>query len=375
MREVPMLKYCTKFAGRALGLAVATWFGVTGCSSDEAPTEVSGSEAAMVSAADGTSFGPFPGGTTIFVDVDNTTGFENGTREHPFNTLWEGIAQSGGGAVIGLAPGVYTRSFEPGTPNYVIAGRKDFKLLGSGASRTIIRGDHSFSLIRVQNGSTGIIKDLTIEHGGQNRHSEGGGIQVIGSTAPVDLTVQNVILQDNRAVNGGGISAEGSATVRLINVVVANNHADNSCGGVYLLGANGDVKGVIRNSTVTQNSANFSTGGVCVNNGARLNLVNSIVWGNSLAEVGQPWDGVATVSYSDVGEATFPGPGNIRAFPRFVDPANRDYRLRSTSPAVDAGTNTGAPRMDIRGVTRPNDGDGDGTAVTDMGAYEFGKIF
>jgi hypothetical protein len=27
------------------------------------------------------------------------------------------------------------------------------------------------------------------------------------------------------------------------------------------------------------------------------------------------------------------------------------------------------------GITRPNDRDGDGIAVTDMGAYEYGKVF
>jgi hypothetical protein len=136
-----------------------------------------------------------------------------------------------------------------------------------------------------------------------------------------------------------------------------------------------DSKSVIKNTTITENSASFHAGGICVSNGAALNLVNSIVWGNSLAEVAQPQGGTLSVSYSDVGEGTFAGPGNISAFPRFVDRWNRDYRIRGTSPAVDAGTNTGAPGTDLRGIRRPHDGNGDGTAITDMGAYEFGKIF
>jgi hypothetical protein len=104
--------------------------------------------------------------------------------------------------------------------------------------------------------------------------------------------------------------------------------------------------------------------------------VNSIVWNNSLAEVGrfsgQEW---VSVAFSDVGESLFPGPGNLSSDPKFLDPASRDYRLRGRSPAVDAGTNTAAPTTDLRGLARPLDGNGDGVAVTDMGAFEFGKIF
>jgi hypothetical protein len=369
-----MWKHSTKLGSSVLLLTAAAWAGATGCTSDSAPTEVTGPEdAAAVTAA--ASFGPFPVGTTIFVDVENTTGVEDGTAQHPYNTLKEGIAAASGGDAIGLAPGVYAENFASLTPNYVINGLKNFKLLGSGASRTTIRGNHSFSLIRVDNGASALIKDLTIERGGHINHSEGGGIQLLGHAGAVTLTVQNVILQDNEAVNGGGISAEGTATLRLVNVLVANNRAQNGCGGVYLLGVNGNVKGAIWNSTITANAASYQAGGICASNGAVLNLVNSIVWNNSLAEVFQTQPGGVSVSYSDVGEATFPGPGNITAAPKFVDPLNRDYRIRATSPAVDAGTNAGAPHTDIRRITRPNDGNGDGIAITDMGAYEFGKIF
>jgi hypothetical protein len=368
-----MWKHSTQLSSSVLLLTAAALAGATGCSSDSALTDATPEDAAAATAA--VTFGPFPGGTTIFVDVDNTTGVEDGTRQHPYNTLSEGLAAANDGSVLGLAPGVYAESFEPLTPNYEIKGLQNFKLLGMGASRTTIRGDHSNSLIRVQNGSSATIKDLTVESGGDIGHSEGGGIQLLGHTGAVNLTLQNVILQDNQAVNGGGISAEGVATLRMTNVLVANNRANNGCGGVYLLGVFGNVKGVIKNSTITANAASRVAGGICSANGAMLNLVNSIVWNNEQAEIAQPQFGSASVSYSDVGEATFAGPGNIRAAPLFVDPSHRDYRIRAASPAVDAGTNTGAPRTDLRGIARPNDGDGDGVAITDMGAYEFGKIF
>jgi hypothetical protein len=354
-------------------VTAALGLGLAGCTSDEGPTEVPADEAALEASASesATLFGPFPGGTTVFVDVDNATGVEDGTRQHPFNTLREGLAAARGGDAVGLAPGVYAETFGSLRPNYVIEGLLDFKLLGMGPARTTIRGDHSFSLIRVQNGVSGLISGFTIEHGGHSNHSEGGGLQVLGIASPVSLTVKNVVLQDNEAVNGAAIAAQGDVTLRLINVVVANNRASNCCGGVYLQGVNARLRARFTNTTITANTASFQAGGV-FEQAASLNLVNSIVWNNSLAEVGTR-DASLSVSYSDIGERLFPGPGNISASPRFHDPANRDYRLRPSSPAVDAGTNTGAPSTDIRGLRRPVDGDGDGVAITDMGAYEFGK--
>jgi hypothetical protein len=64
--------------------------------------------------------------------------------------------------------------------------------------------------------------------------------------------------------------------------------------------------------------------------------------------------------------------GNISADPAFLGPANRDYRVAMTSPAVDAG-NDAAPflsLLDLAGFARVFDGDADGVARVDMGALE-----
>jgi PKD repeat protein len=65
-----------------------------------------------------------------------------------------------------------------------------------------------------------------------------------------------------------------------------------------------------------------------------------------------------------------PGTTDISCRPDFVDAASDDYHLGICSCAVDAGTNADAPADDYDGNTRPVDGDGYGTAIVDIGAYE-----
>jgi hypothetical protein len=82
-------------------------------------------------------------------------------------------------------------------------------------------------------------------------------------------------------------------------------------------------------------------------------------------------------SNSNAGGATDLG-GNFVADPLFIDAPARDYRQRWPSPTIDAGdplpTDLGDPSdptHDISGVPRVLDGNGDGTARRDPGAYEY----
>jgi hypothetical protein len=67
------------------------------------------------------------------------------------------------------------------------------------------------------------------------------------------------------------------------------------------------------------------------------------------------------------------GAHDLALDPLLLDPFNGVYKLQAASPCIDAGDNNapGRPGNDFQGWLRPYDGDGNGSDVVDMGAYEF----
>lgn len=69
------------------------------------------------------------------------------------------------------------------------------------------------------------------------------------------------------------------------------------------------------------------------------------------------------------------GPYNLNVDPRFRDPAAGDFSLLPDSPLIDAGSPdppvAGEPTTDLAGNPRVVDGDGDATAIADIGAFEY----
>jgi hypothetical protein len=116
---------------------------------------------------------------------------------------------------------------------------------------------------------------------------------------------------------------------------------------------------------------------------ADINLKNSIIRGSKLeATAGGTGHARITVAYSDLDPIgnDLNGPPNASITlsntsnvgdAGFADPQLLDYHLLPSSPLIDAGAPNTPAGTDLDGKPLVVDGDGDGTARRDMGAFEY----
>ncbi|MFH1738253.1 MAG: S8 family serine peptidase, partial [bacterium] len=178
--------------------------------------------------------------------------------------------------------------------------------------------------------------------------NSGSGVNCSGSSSP---TLTNCTISGNTAYNGGGVYCRKSSPA-LINCTITGNTGRRS-GGVYC----NESSPIFTNCTISGN-VGLDAGGLLFIESSPT-LTNCILW-NAGAEIA----GDAVVSYSCV-QHGWPGEGNIKTDPQFVDPANGDYYLQNGSPCIDKGLASVAPATDLDGRSRPGP---DG--LVDMGAYE-----
>ena len=202
--------------------------------------------------------------------------------------------------------------------------------------------------------------DVTIRHVAITDNQAtcgGGGIALNDDYGPVGLIVEDSLISDN----DGGAMGTQNATARFTNVLITGNQSDVS--SVFAINGGGVT---VMNSTIADNQADQA---VLLWSGT-LTMTNSIMYENALSFQGDPpCTDCFVVTYSNIqGGGT--SSGNIDEDPMFVDAAGGDYGLMYGSPCIDTGTDSGAPDHDLDGNDRPLDGDGDGSKVTDMGAYE-----
>lgn len=184
-------------------------------------------------------------------------------------------------------------------------------------------------------------------------------------------TLANWMSGNKALINGGAIFCYSNCAENIINNVIINGSAGFG-GGI----ATKESNPKIFNNTFVGNTATSGGGGIAfVESGGGTARNNIIVSGSSgiYADPGL----TPTLSHNNIFGNTSsdyagvsPGAGSLHLDPAFKNQAANDFHLNSSSPCVDTGTNTDAPAVDYDGTTRPQDGDGSGTATTDIGAFE-----
>lgn len=202
----------------------------------------------------------------------------------------------------------------------------------------------------------------------------GGIVSAHGATIERSLIVSS----------GGALGAGGSLTT------VKNSVIRLGQGGVGLIASaqpgssaalSADGMTIVGPGRLSSRALAATTMGSPADN-AYVNVTNSIIRGGRLSANGTgTGHATITVTYSDLApqdDELHGGNANISRAnvtdvgdARFADPLLGDYHLLSNSPLIDAGDPAAGAGTDMDGKPRLVDGDGDGTARRDMGAFEY----
>lgn len=269
--------------------------------------------------------------------------------------------------------------------------------------RSTISGNQAPVAGGIENISSSLtVTDSTISGNTASTGSAGGILNYSHlGLANSPVTIINSTISGNIAAEGGaGIMNQGQ-TVTLRNSTISGNAAGRTGGGIYNTGTNANLPGIVHlyNVTIVANIANSANevgqgGGGVFNStfasGDRIHLYNSILAGNTegLGETPECQGTLSSQGYNligDVTECTVEGDqtGNLVGVDPLLGPLQdnggprQTHALLAGSPAIDAG-NPATPgsggsaclAKDQRGVVRPQDGNGDGTARCDIGAFE-----
>jgi parallel beta-helix repeat protein len=208
---------------------------------------------------------------------------------------------------------------------------------------TILDGQQQGSVVTARGGAgLSTLDGFTITHGCAD---DGGGFYLHRSSPTI---ANNTITGNSAFLNGGGLYLWASCPT-LANNTITGNTADEG-GGLFV----SSCSPIIANTIVAFNSSG------AYRYGAELpTLRHNCVYGNTAYD----YSGLADPTGTD---------GNISVDPLLADLEHGNARLQADSPCVDAGSNGDVwGDFDLGGHARILDGDGDGTAIVDMGAYEY----
>jgi len=339
----------------------------------------------------------------------STTGSDSnsGSQSSPFRTIQRAASVAKPSTTVHVAAGTYNGNVTTsvsGTSTarirYVSDTKWGAKIVGSGTESMWINKGNYVDIVGFDisgPGRLGVLNyasytlvannhvhNLTLSGGCTG--SGGAGIMNATYTASDGDVIGNVV--HDISTPGKCNSVHGIYHANLRGHIYNNVVYRSSAWGIHLWHAANNV--MIANNTVFANGAGSMGGGILEGVGdspggkilTNTKIINNIVYNN-------PSNGILQYCYSGtncigsgnvvannlvygngraitlkVGSAT----GTVSADPRFVSYQSSgtlgNYRLQSTSPAINKGVSTSAPTTDIDGIARPRGG------AFDIGAYE-----
>jgi hypothetical protein len=311
------------------------------------------------------------------------------------STQIAGFAIPGGDRIFDIRPGAGTVTIEDlsiarGDANSPLSGNKGggIRVTGSGQTRTdlwltrvAIRDNYARGGgggLHIDGNVVAFVNDSAIERN-DTRTADGGGVLAENGGG---IFLNRSAVLENHAGRGGGTFLIGTGSYVTTSTTISTNTADRQGGGVWIDFQNASYVGsrVALGTTFANNTASmaggggnifnntsangqvFQIGGSLIANGTSENCVGV----RANASMGSNLDTGNTCNFGAAGDLvnTNPNLGPLQLH----NSKTRVHTLPFFSPAVDAATCFIG--WDQRDVTRPQDGNRDGTSRCDMGAYE-----
>ena len=203
-----------------------------------------------------------------------------------------------------------------------------------------------------------------------NTTGNGSGLYINAN----DIDIEKSLFSNNTgttAVNGGGLHYHSILPISIKNSTFYGNQASLG-GGLYA----DQTDSELLNNTLDSNSA--SSGGDLYNNNSVLTFKNNILTGSATG--GSCFNNAGTITsqghnIDQDGACAFGLGTDLNSDPLLATLSDnggptKTMSINSGSPALDSGDNSGCPTTDQRGLTRPFDGDQNGTTTCDRGAFE-----
>ncbi len=334
-------------------------------------------------------------GTTFTVSSANDSGV---------GSLREQILSASAGDTITFSSSINGQAI---LLNSQISLNKELVIQGNGVQQTILDGSNGINFRLLSFSAPCIISGIKFQNGGgdvtgvTNTGLWGGAVNYnFGGSG--ELEINDCKFVDNKAYLGGAIRVQegsisisktsfvgnesfkfggaintrnsGTVSSTITNCIFYQNATSERGGAIYSETGNNLT---IANSTFVENSSGKDGGGLC--GAGSVNTVTNCIFYNNTGSTGG--NDISSSSSSIIGSynllSDFTGSGlslgldgNISGDPDFVSVSTENFRIKSTSAALNTGdplSNT--PHEDFYGFMRVNDG------RIDIGAAEFAKRF